>query len=482
MDLRVGKGFSAKQSDEHTRNWKDAKWQRAAGYGAYDRTRERLNFEIVGGKIKPIDKQKSIPQRIADNLARRGIKNPNLGLAEPKYRTVVNFIFGGSRERMHQIAFGDQQVDLNKDADNSHVTRHPDIEKWALDVYNFVANKWGEENIAAFIVHLDETNPHVHCTLLPIQNGRFAFKRMFGGENLYTYKEMIRQLHTEFAKVTEPWGFARGSDIKATGARNIPPQEYRRLLSQECADLETQITEQRAILRQLQAEVSHAEKRVKGLTTMITNLDARQEQLEHDIASLQQEIAIGQGDVGRLQQQVGRLQSDHQTVLASLADKRQKLVEAQRKLNEYRSLEEQSRERMSEYREQSQAYRQTLSEAMHDMTQQVRYRLADALLGDVFTHLRTLLPSLSETETGIDATVLTDLAAHGEQIMECAAMLFVGYVDGATTFAEGGGGGGGCSDDWGRKADEDDREWARRCLMQAAKMMRPSASKTRKRK
>lgn len=482
MDLRVGKGFSAKQSDEHTRNWKDSKWERAAGYGAYDRTREHLNFEIVGGKILPIEKQKSIPQRIAENLARRGIKDPNMGLAEPKYRTVVNFIFGGSRERMHEIAFGEQQVDLDKGADNSHITRNSDIEKWALDVYNFVARKWGEENIAAFIVHLDETNPHVHCTLLPIQNGRFAFKKMFAGENLYAYKEMIRQLHTEFAKVTEPWGFTRGSDIKATGARNIPPEEYRRLLSQECADLEMQIAEQRTILRQLQAEVAHAEKRVKGLTTMVANLDARREQLEHEIASLEHQISVGQGDMSALKRQMENLQSDHQTVLASLTDKRQKLVDAQRKLNEYRTLEEQSRERMSEYREQSQTYKQTLNEATHDVAQQVRYRLADAMLGDVLTELRKLLPTLGEAKTAFDTSIINDVAAHGEQIMECAAMLFAGYVDGATTFAKGSGGGGGCSDDWGRKADEDDREWARRCLMQAAKMMRPSASKSRKRK
>lgn len=32
--------------------------------------------------------------------------------------------------------------------------------------------KYGEENIAAFIVHCDELNPHIHCTLLPIKDGR----------------------------------------------------------------------------------------------------------------------------------------------------------------------------------------------------------------------------------------------------------------------------------------------------------------------
>lgn len=430
----------------------------------------------------PIDKDKSIPQRIAETLAERGIKDPNLGLAEPRYRTVVNFIFGGSRERMHEIAFGDQHVDLNKDADNSRIKRHPDIEKWALDVYDFVVGKWGEENIAGFIVHLDETYPYIHCTLLPIQNGRFAYKKMFAGRDLYDYKERMRALHTEFARVTEKWGFVRGSDIKETGARNIPPQEYRRLLSRECADLRTQIEESKSILRQLQMEVSHAEKRVKGLTTMIANLDDRRGQLEHEISSLERELNTDNGDAQVLRRQIEGLEYDHQKVMESLADKRQKLIEANKKLAEYRELEEQSKERLNDYRERSKAYKETLSEATKDVTQQVRYRISDALIGDVIADIRSTLPALGNAKSAFDETIVSDLAERGEQIIECATRLFVGYVDVATTFAEGDGGGGSPGDDWGRKADEDDREWARRCLMQAAKMMRPSNPKSRKRK
>ena len=44
-----------------------------------------------------------------------------------------------------------------------------DIERWAKDVYSFVSGKYGEQNIAAFIVHLDELNPHVHCTFVANQ-------------------------------------------------------------------------------------------------------------------------------------------------------------------------------------------------------------------------------------------------------------------------------------------------------------------------
>lgn len=483
MDLKVAKGFTEAQSDEHKRNWDDKKWTHAKGYGTYDRTRERLNFEIVGGRITSIDKRKSIPERIREILSSRGIKDPNEGLPEPKYRTVVNFIFGGSRGRMHELAFGKQVVNLNKDADNSQVTRHEDIEKWALDVYKFVADKWGEENIAAFIVHLDETNPHCHCTLLPIKEGRFAYKKIFAGTNLYDYKECIRSLHDEFALVNERWGLSRGSDITKTGARNIPPHEYRRLLSRECADLETQIETGKALLQQLRLEVSLSERRVKGLTTMIGNLERQKSDLEGEMLQLSADIKAGQGDTIVLQRRIDKLETDYQKVLDNLADKRQKLIDANRKLEEFRELEEQSKEKTNEYRQQAEEYQRSIRESAAELTRQVQFRIAEALVGDVISGLKDAFPKLGASKSAFDSTLLEDLAERGESILKCAGLLFAGYVDGAVTFAEThGGGGGGNDSSWGRDKDEDDRMWARRCLFRAAKMMRPTAGKAVRRK
>ncbi len=100
--------------------------------GSYNPIRERLNFEIVrGSRSRPVDKERSILQRMADLLRLRGSKAPNDGFAEPKYRTVVNFIFGGSRERMQELAFGSQAVNYDKGADNSAIVSKP----------NFLANK-----------------------------------------------------------------------------------------------------------------------------------------------------------------------------------------------------------------------------------------------------------------------------------------------------------------------------------------------------
>ena len=95
-DLAPGKGMTVSQSDEHLRKARTA-IKNKSWSGNYDPTREHLNFEVThGGIVKNVDKEKSIPTRIRENLKKRGIVDPNAGLDEPRYRTVANFILGGS--------------------------------------------------------------------------------------------------------------------------------------------------------------------------------------------------------------------------------------------------------------------------------------------------------------------------------------------------------------------------------------------------
>ena len=61
-----------------------------------------------------------------------------------------------------------------------------------------------------------------------------------------------------------------------------------------------------------------------------------------------------------------------------------------------------------------------------------------------------------------------------ESTFKVAAMLFIGYVNGATAMSESiGGGGSSCTSDW-RKKDDDEKEWARHCARQAMKMCKPN--------
>jgi len=167
-DLKAGKGMTVAQSNEHLRIAKDGAYSRNISVN-FDPSREHLNFEVTtGGEVVPVNKKESIPLRIRRNLKKRGIKDPNAVFKTIQERekngrrTIANFILEGSRETMRRLAFGDQQVDWKRGADNSQITRREDIEKWAVDMYKFMADKFREENIAAFVVHLDEMTPHVH--------------------------------------------------------------------------------------------------------------------------------------------------------------------------------------------------------------------------------------------------------------------------------------------------------------------------------
>ena len=43
-----------------------------------------------------------------------------------------------------------------------------EIEQWAIDLYDWMTKKYGEENIIGFDVHLDETTAHCHATIIPV--------------------------------------------------------------------------------------------------------------------------------------------------------------------------------------------------------------------------------------------------------------------------------------------------------------------------
>lgn len=305
MDLMASKGITTAQSNEHLRNFSKEAYKRKLSY-AFDPTREHLNFEVRnGGVVTPVDKKLSIPKRIKENLAARNIIDPNVGLDDPKYRTIANFILGGSREQMHHLAFGDQQVNLEKGADNSHITRSPEIEKWAVDMYDFMSRKFGEKNIAAFIVHLDETNPHIHCTILPItEQNKFSWKVVMAGKSKFEFSQRMTNLHNELSEVNKKYSLDRGDSIAETGRKHRTMGEYYAQkreelkgqvdsLKEDVAEQKKQISRNKVRLSEQEKEIKHGEARLKGLTTMIANLERHKSDLLHEIEKLEEDVKAG---------------------------------------------------------------------------------------------------------------------------------------------------------------------------------------------
>ncbi len=64
-------------------------------------------------------------------------------------------------------------------------------------------------------------------------------------------------------------------------------------------------------------------------------------------------------------------------------------------------------------------------------------------------------------------------SASHNNILNVAMLLFMNYLDAATSMSESCGGGGSPGSGWGRDKDEDDHDWARRCAMQANWLCKP---------
>lgn len=130
--------------------------------------------------ITAVDKSRRIGDKV-EVIIKRHLR-ANARVAAISNRAVM-VVFGGNRERMREMAFGSQELNEYEET-NGHLIRQPEIEQWAKVIYGFVCREFGEENVASFIVHLDETGPHAHCVFVPLTADRcLCSKEVIGDKN-----------------------------------------------------------------------------------------------------------------------------------------------------------------------------------------------------------------------------------------------------------------------------------------------------------
>lgn len=540
IDMRPSKGFSPSQGNEHLRRLDDCERAQKVRWN-YDPSREHLNFEVgKGGVVTEVNKFKTINQRIQENLDSRGIVNPNKkyidqGL-DPKYRTVANFILGGNREVMRNLAFGNQEVDWEHGADNSDLKRMPEIEAWAKDAYAFMCKKYGEQNIAAFVVHLDEANPHVHCTVLPLtEKNRFSFIKTFMGgvDSRDALSKYMENLHTEYAdEVGLKYGMERGDSIKETGAVHRTTEEYRRKLWKDAQEKEEEvreniktieqqnstITNQRGIIASLSREIKHSAARLKALATMIKNLETHKADLEQEIKKLNRDLAAGKISKEEADRKLSQINAEIKKTEEKIIDKADKLKVAESKLHdaeqrkaeleakaheaeEKRSSEEQKTALAVEKTAKAEGKYQVIKAKYKEIAPKVNLKISHEF-GSLGFHMAALdmksrlskygelRNSLSPSQRDFldrtvgeifDDSLIENVAENSANLCSVAASLYLGYLNAATRIAQSCGGGGGPGTGWGKRDDENDMDFRRRCFGMAMKMMKPGRQQRLKR-
>lgn len=327
IHMQPMKAMNASLSDENERRDKSKEWfdrtedSKGTPYH-YDWWRRNLNFEIVKGKICP-QLSHAIPlhERIQNRLRELGFKNYKV-TAKNAPNVCMDFVIGGQRERLREMAFGNQVVNFeNSDKRNSYVKRCDEIERWAMDTYKWAAIKYGEENIIGFNVHLDETTPHIHMQVVPVaekkRRGRVKAGQERGtvktvsyagivGEKPESLAKYLDDMHTDYhLQVGYKYGLERGTffddltpEEQARRKNRSKPEyiEYDNLMNEMDKTKKT-YEELKQEYSQLEEQYRMLEKKVKSFTTMLSNLNDQKERLEIDITALEEMRDTGNEEV-----------------------------------------------------------------------------------------------------------------------------------------------------------------------------------------
>ena len=110
--------------------------------------------------------------------------------------------------------------------------------------------------------------------------------------------------------------------------------EYRKHLSEECSSKEEELDNLNKAVSDLRVEIALAERRVKGLPSMVEHLEEEKHQKMLEIDKLKVQIANKEGDHSILSQKLEKLQNELASIDEKLADKKDKLAVADQQLDD----------------------------------------------------------------------------------------------------------------------------------------------------
>lgn len=505
MHVEAVKSFGAAEANENERRWNDDKIDRKNQdpTNHYDKSRMKLNFEIgPDGKIHPLGYQeKSLEVRLQERLAALGWK-PFKPDSKIQPNCCAKFVFGGNHDRTLEMAFGEQKPNLEKASDNSHLHRCKEVEEWAKDVYDWCARRYGKENIIGFQVHLDESSPHIHALVVPVgarpKSGRecVMWSAKFG-KNRFDYGQILKEMHTSlYEEVGSKYGLERGDSIEGRNVEHLHKRDYIRKLIKEAKQAEKAVKGLQTMMRQLESKIfsyrlqlEESEKELASGKITLSRYEAQKADIQKLIAEYQAKLEDKAGKLHAKEQELDRLTKDAEKARSVIQPFRNHKIEfaAPRITDKVplfgtdkwveRQNQKIEKQFMSIVRQIESLYR---DDASRQVAAAQRNVLAD--YGELY-QLRRENQTLSDINENLESelnTLLEQLAIPSlRNLIFAVADALIGDQPIPITS-----GGGGSSSDlpWdGRRPDEEEDAYRKWCLIQASRMIRARTKAYRRR-
>lgn len=278
----------------------------------------------------------------------------------------------------------------------------------------------------------------------------------------------MTKLHSELQEaVSEKWGLERGSNMEETRAMHRSTEEYKRELVSEVCNLQS-------TREDLLKQIHRAEIKLKGISTMIANLQARKDDIQTQIDQIAQQLGQSGADNDELANKIALLRKEMEGIDEKLAVRYKMLDDANDTINEAKA-------RLAEMREEHREMLKSLGEDNDLKATAIQKNILWTYNKMLTNSIEPLIPSLSDRQQEIlDDSGYNDLTTNTDNVINCAMLLVLGYIREATTYAQSCGGGSSPGTGWGRDKNEDDEHWWRRCIAQSAAMMRPATHKRKR--
>lgn len=231
--------------------------------------------------------------------------------------------------------------------DMQRIVREGRLDEWCSDNMKYLAATFGRENIVSADLHLDETSPHIHATLVPIvtterkrkkqeehATKRYRTKsasrpRLCADEVMSRVK--LKEYQDNYAQAMSKYGLQRG--IEGSEARHVDTQQFYREVKAMTDTLKADITELQKQKETTREELNHAKKevqteRLKGAATAAaTNIaesvgamfgSNKIKTLEKENIALHREVATHGETIEALQAKIQAMQADHSRELTTI--------------------------------------------------------------------------------------------------------------------------------------------------------------------
>lgn len=304
LDFKKAKGASDARMSDHI--------ERRVIAPNVDSTRTHLNRELVELPEGVTVRDEAIAYRIKSAGIKRKIT--------PDQVRAIRVMMSGTHEDMMKIQ---QDGRMNE---------------WCNDSMEWLHKTFGRENTVSAVLHMDETTPHIHATIVPIVTGerRKAKQKQTEGKRSYRKKADAARLcaddvlnrdkligyHDDYAKIMDKYGLQRG--VRGSEARHVTTAQYYRDLKRQTGKLETGV-------QQLQEEREEAEKQLKQVKKEIGTQKLEAVKTEAKAALIAKVGSLlGSGEIKELKQENRQLYEEVTTRDESI-EKLQTMVQEQQK-------------------------------------------------------------------------------------------------------------------------------------------------------